>query len=120
MDVNMGAVPSESDNKFQDSEFDGSFTTPAEFIFSSTEIEMQATQTSRPLEIFPQFTQDSQADAFLTEDFSWAMIELGVHEPLPPQDTIDELYVSLSPFFHLSQTASEHKPTSQKSIHRSP
>ncbi len=43
--------------------------------------------TSNPLEIFP---------TFLTEDFSWAMIELGVEEPLPPQDTSDELYVAIS------------------------
>ena len=39
---------------------------------------------------------DSHMNAFLTEDFSWAMIELGVEEPLPPQDTIDELYVATS------------------------
>jgi hypothetical protein len=34
--------------------------------------------------------------------FTWEMIGLGLEEPLPPQETIDELYVvfSLYPFKH--------------------
>ena len=31
----------------------------------------------------------------LSEDFSWALIELGVDEPLPPEETIAELSVTL-------------------------
>ncbi|KAE8440936.1 hypothetical protein EG329_006175 [Mollisiaceae sp. DMI_Dod_QoI] len=52
-------------------------------------------------EIFPQhfdpmisFSQPNQAEQpsiILNDDSLWAMIELGVEEPLPPQDTIDEL-----------------------------
>jgi hypothetical protein len=29
--------------------------------------------------------------------FTWEMIGLGLEEPLPPQETIDELYASLQP-----------------------
>jgi hypothetical protein len=54
----------------------------------------------------PQVSQEEQKDFFSVsytpvdddlpglstmDDFSWAMIELGVDEPLPPQDTVDEL-----------------------------
>ena len=67
-----------------------------ELFFSSACVQEEF-MTSNPLEIFPNDNQDSHMNAFLTEDFSWAMIELGVEEPLPPQDTIDELYVATSP-----------------------
>ncbi len=38
-----------------------------------------------------QVTMEDQAFASLEHGFSWGMIELGVEEPLPPQDVIDEL-----------------------------
>jgi len=116
----MQAIPSEIDSVFADSELDSSFAVPAEFILGSTEIEVQAVQTSSPFQMFPQSTQESQAGAFPIEDFSWAMIELGVHEPLPPQDTIDELYEPFFLYFHISLTVPEHKSTLQKSTPQSP
>jgi hypothetical protein len=64
---------------------------PEELVFSSMEPEAQFIQTMSHVEVFPESNQDTHTGAFLTEEFSWAMIELGVQEPLPPQDTIDEL-----------------------------
>jgi hypothetical protein len=66
-------------------------------IFSSMETDPQFTQTTYG-GMFPPSNQDEQISAFLTEEFSWAMIELGVQEPLPPQETIDELYMNC---FHI-------------------
>jgi hypothetical protein len=93
------------------------FTAPDEAAFSSPRM-----MTSGPSELFPHSVQDTEANAFLTEDFSWAMIELGVQEPLPPQDTIDELYLSYN-FSAAPQRllmSPELKLISQKSIPRSP
>ena len=44
------------------------------------------------IDLFPQMPLDDPTFVALDEGFSWEMIELGVEEPLPPQDTIDELY----------------------------
>ncbi|KAE9368880.1 hypothetical protein N431DRAFT_415637 [Stipitochalara longipes BDJ] len=91
LDQKTEAILSESNDYFQDFGLEGSLTAPDELGFSSTEIEAETMQTTNAADMFPQSTQHSQANAFLTEDFSWAMIELGVQEPLPPKDTIDEL-----------------------------
>lgn len=49
-------------------------------------------QAQAHFDFFPQFAEDDVPDLNLPNDgFSWAMIELGVDEPLPPQGTIDEL-----------------------------
>jgi hypothetical protein len=49
---------------------------------------------------FPQLVEGDLSGAVLPDDgISWAMIELGLDEPLPPQETIDELY-SHSAFLH--------------------
>jgi hypothetical protein len=69
-----------------------------DLVFSSMEPELQFTQTTSHVGVFPQSNQDSQTNAFLTEEFSWAMIELGVQEPLPPQETIDELFEPCSTY----------------------
>lgn len=42
------------------------------------------------------FPADLNMDMNLDDNFTWEMIGLGLEEPLPPQDTIDELYVSTS------------------------
>jgi hypothetical protein len=76
---------------FQDLGLEGPFV-QEDPIFSSVEPEAQFTQSRSHVEVFPQSSQDNQTGVFLTEEFSWAMIELGVQEPLPPQDTIDELF----------------------------
>jgi hypothetical protein len=49
------------------------------------------------------FTADMNMGMGLDDNtFTWEMIGLGLEEPLPPQETIDELYVvfSLYPFKH--------------------
>jgi hypothetical protein len=43
--------------------------------------------------------------------FTWEMIGLGLDEPLPPQETIDELYVMI-PFHNLVQKLILHIQTS--------
>ena len=43
--------------------------------------------------------------------FTWEMIGLGLEEPLPPQETIDELYVMIS-FYSLEQKLILHFQTS--------
>ena len=65
-------------------------------LFSSAYVEemFMTSDPSDPFDILPNDNQDSHMNAFLVDEFSWAMIELGVEEPLPPQDTIDELYVA--------------------------
>jgi hypothetical protein len=70
---------------------------PDEFPFSSSHAEVQM-MTSSPPEVFPHSAQDTETNPFQTDDFSWAIVDLGVQEPLPPQETIDELYLSY-PFF---------------------
>lgn len=89
-----------------------------ELIFSSMEPESQFIQTTAHVGVFPQFNQDAQTSAFLTEEFSWAMIELGVQEPLPPQETIDELYVPCLNYSCVADKNLEHKSTSPKSINQ--
>jgi hypothetical protein len=42
--------------------------------------------------------------------FTWEMIGLGLEEPLPPQETIDELYV-INPFYKLVQKLILHIQT---------
>jgi hypothetical protein len=49
------------------------------------------TQSTQGIDVFYQLNEGTNSSAFLHEEFSWAMIELGVEEPLPPQETIDEL-----------------------------
>jgi hypothetical protein len=100
IDVDAATITSDFSNPLRDFGLESSFTDPDDFVFNSTEIDVQALQTSSPLDMFPQSTQDNQTTSFLTEDFSWAMIELGVQEPLPPQDTIDELYVPIHPIIN--------------------
>lgn len=42
------------------------------------------------------FTADMNMGMGLDDNtFTWEMIGLGLEEPLPPQDTIDELYVPM-------------------------
>lgn len=42
------------------------------------------------------FTADMNMGLGLDDNtFTWEMIGLGLEEPLPPQETIDELYVSM-------------------------
>lgn len=36
--------------------------------------------------------------------FTWEMVGLGLEEPLPPQDTIDELYVNSGRFLNCRLT----------------
>lgn len=43
-------------------------------------------------DLFSEMTLEDQTFVSLNEGFSWRLIELGVEEPLPPQDAIDELY----------------------------
>lgn len=60
-------------------------------------------QEQAQFDFFPQLFPDNFPDLNLPhEEFSWAMIELGIEEPLPPQETIDELYI-YSHSSHLSK-----------------
>jgi hypothetical protein len=87
-----------------------------DLVFSSMEPESQFTQTTTHVGRFPPSNEDVQTNAFLTEEFSWAMIELGVQEPLPPQETIDELYVPCLNYSCVADKNLEHRSTSQKFI----
>ena len=40
----------------------------------------------------------------ITEDFSWEMIGLGLEEPLPNQDVVEELYVPLLALFFIPRS----------------
>jgi hypothetical protein len=44
----------------------------------------------------PQLPEEDLLPVLPDDGFSWAMIELGVDEPLPPQEAIDELYIHFS------------------------
>lgn len=79
-----------SSHQFQHVEIEIQGAFQDESITNGLQQEIQFMTTS-PLEMFSSSVQDIQTDNFLSEEFSWAMIELGVQEPLPPQDTIDEL-----------------------------
>jgi hypothetical protein len=49
-------------------------------------------QSHAPVDLFSQVVEDNVPDLnFPSDGISWAMIELGVDEPLPPQETVDEL-----------------------------
>lgn len=52
----------------------------------------------------PQSTEPGlcAAEPGLNGDFSWEMISLGLEEPLPTQDVIDELYVTLRTLYSSS------------------
>lgn len=39
------------------------------------------------------FQETNLGDEFAGESFPWEMVGLGLEEPLPAQDTIDDLYV---------------------------
>jgi hypothetical protein len=96
-DQTLGSPEPGKSNPVQDFETGAPLpaSAPDELLFSSAYVEEEF-MASVPLDIFRNDNQDSHMSAFLTEDFSWAMIELGVQEPLPPQDTIDELYLPTS------------------------
>jgi hypothetical protein len=49
------------------------------------------TESTQGIDVLYQLSTGVNSSAFLQEEFSWGMIELGVEEPLPPQETIDEL-----------------------------
>lgn len=52
------------------------------------------TQSQAHVHLFSQVGQDDAFDTLPNDPyngFSWAMIELGVDEPLPLQETIDDL-----------------------------
>jgi hypothetical protein len=59
--------------------------------FVNLEQDRGFTQPTQGIDVFYQFNTGTNSSAFLHEEFSWGMIELGVEEPLPPQETIDEL-----------------------------
>jgi hypothetical protein len=45
------------------------------------------------------FTNDMNISMGIDDStFTWEMIGLGLEEPLPPQETIDELWVIFTPF----------------------
>jgi hypothetical protein len=48
-----------------------------------------------PSSSFAQTNPAEQQSTSLDDESLWPIIELGVEEPLPPQDTIDELYFPL-------------------------
>jgi len=56
------------------------------------------------------------------QTFTWEMIGLGLEEPLPPQDTIDELYVTAVPNFFRQNTnfSPDNRYTSKRFIHLYP
>lgn len=59
--------------------------------FGDLELGQEFTQSTQGIDVFYQLNAGTNSSAFLNEEFSWAMIELGVEEPLPPQETIDQL-----------------------------
>jgi hypothetical protein len=116
-DQNLGT--SEPGKVISSEDFEKGAQLPAsasdEPLFSSAYVK-EIFMTADPFDILPNDNQDSHMNAFLADEFSWAMIELGVEEPLPPQDTIDELYVA-HPFTSLKSLISpERKYSSQRSM----
>ena len=75
---------------FQDLVLEAKFASN-EQTFSGLEQGQEFTQSTQGIDVFYQLNTGTNSSAFLHEEFSWAMIELGVEEPLPPQETIDEL-----------------------------
>jgi hypothetical protein len=90
------AVPVMEPNKpadvdvFQDLGLEPKFVSN-EQTFGDLEQGREFTQSTQGIDVFYQLNAGTNSSAFLHEEFSWAMIELGVEEPLPPQETIDEL-----------------------------
>lgn len=57
-------------------------------------------------------------DLNLDESFSWEMISLGLEEPMPMQEAIDELYVVYSFMLSMSNACEGRKFTLKQSTHR--
>lgn len=86
----------EADNRTSDdlpgtSGFDANYSID-ESVLVDAEPGLEFLQYREQTDLFPEMPIIDPAFATLNEGFSWEMIELGVEEPLPPQDTIDELY----------------------------
>jgi len=75
---------------FQDLGLEAKFVSN-EQTFDDLEQGREFTQSTQGIDVFYQFNAGTNSSAFLHEEFSWEMIELGVEEPLPPQETIDAL-----------------------------
>jgi hypothetical protein len=75
---------------FQDLGLEAKFVS-SEQTFSNLEQGQELTQSPQGIDVFYQLNAETNSSAFLHEEFSWGIIELGVEEPLPPQETIDEL-----------------------------
>ena len=59
-----------------------------------------------------------QVDLNLDQSFSWEMIGLGLEEPMPTQEAIDELYDFRPPVSDYANKIKEHRSFSIKYIHR--
>ena len=57
-----------------------------------------------------------QIDLNLDESFSWEMIGLGLEEPMPTQEAVDELYDLRLPNLWYADKAKEHRYISIKYI----
>ncbi len=58
-----------------------------------------------------------QIDLNLDQSFSWEMIGLGLEEPMPTQEAIDELYDLRPPVSEYANKMKEHRYFSIKYIH---
>jgi hypothetical protein len=77
-------------DKLQDVGFTATFVSN-EQTFGNLEQGGEFTQFTYDNDLFYQPNEGTNSAAFLHEEFTWSMIGLGVEEPLPPQETIDEL-----------------------------
>ncbi len=58
-------------------------------------------------QLFPSSGSPGSAD-----DFMWGLTEVGVQEPLPPQDTVEELWVLPPPPIHFQDAKHHAEPGS--------
>ena len=69
----------------------------------------------------PMMMQDQeyvpQIDLNLDQSFSWEMIGLGLEEPMPTQEAVDELYDFTLPTSEYANRTKEHNSISKKYIH---
>ena len=79
---------------------------------------MPITDTLAP-DIIPDSQMMNNLDLGLDSTFSWEMIGLGLEEPMPMQEAIDELYVSVPSILHssLSNRTVEQTFISTRFIH---